>query len=93
MAKIEQVTTKGGWHYVLIPLEIHKKLQEQAKKNGNVPVLITIRKTSWPTTTMSMGNGQWFVAIKAEIRKTEMLNAGDSVEVTIIPDSSRLNQT
>ncbi len=92
-AEIEKVDTKGGWHYVLIPLGIHKKLQGQAKKNGNVPVLITIEKTSWPTTTMSMGKGRWFVAIKADVRKAETLIAGDNVEIAISPDLSRLHQS
>lgn len=89
-AKIEKIESKGGWHYVLIPDEVRVELQKQAGKRGSIPVLVTVGKSSWPSTTMSMGNQRWFIAVKSEIRKTEKLKAGDGVEVKILPDLYRL---
>ncbi len=91
-AKIEKVPTVGGWHLVRLPDEVLKELRSATGKNGNVPVLVKIGKTGWPSTTMSMGAQQWFVAVKADVRKKESIAEGDTVSVKIAPDFDRLMQ-
>jgi hypothetical protein len=39
---------------------------------------------------MSMGEQRWFVAVKADIRKTENVSEGDTVSVRIAPDIERI---
>ncbi len=53
---------------------------------------VRIGKTPYNTTTMSMGEGQWFVAVKAAVRNVESLNEGDTVTLSIEPDLARLLQ-
>lgn len=80
----------GGWHYVRVPDDVHATLRQDSGKNGNVPVHVTIGKSTWPSTTMSMGEQRWFVAVKAAVRKAEGIAEGDTVSVSISPDFDRL---
>lgn len=90
IAKIEKSEGAGGWHYVHIHDEVREHLRKYSGKNGNVAVLVTIGKTTWPSTTMSMGQQRWFVAVKSEVRKAEAVAEGDVVSITIAPDAKRL---
>jgi translation initiation factor IF-1 len=89
-ATIEKTPGKGGWHYVRIPDNVRVELRDMSGKSGNVPVLVTIGKSTWSSTTMSMGEQRWFVAVKADIRKTENVSEGDTVSVRIAPDIERI---
>ncbi len=89
-AKIEKVPTESGWHIIRLPADILQTLRSTAGKNGNTPILATIGKTTWQTTTMSMGEQQWFFAVNAQVRKTENLSEGDSVDIYITLDRARL---
>lgn len=88
--KLEKASTEGGWHYVRLTPDVREQLRAMSGKNGNVPVRLTIGKTTWLSTTMSMGEQQWFVAVRADIRKAESIAEGDSVTVKIAPDADRL---
>ncbi|MNH49982.1 hypothetical protein D3C73_15820 [compost metagenome] len=89
-ATLEKTPGKGGWHYVRIPDDIHSGLREMSGKNGNVPVQVAIGKSAWMSTTMSMGEQRWFVAVKADVRKDENIFEGDEVSVGVAPDVDRL---
>jgi hypothetical protein len=89
-ATIEKTPGKGGWHYVCVPDNVRVELRDMSGKSGNVPVLVTIGKSTWSSTTMSMGEQRWFVAVKADIRKTENVSEGDTVSVRIAPDIERI---
>lgn len=91
-AKLEKVPTEGGWHIVQIPSDILGKLRDEAGKNGNVPVYVEVGRTTWPSTTMSMGEQRWFVAVKADVRQAENIVEGDIVSVKITPDFERLKK-
>lgn len=90
--KIEKSPGKGGWHFARIPDDIRAKLAKASGKNGNVPVLVTIGKTTWPSTSMSMGSQQWFVGIKTDVRIKESLSEGDTTKILIEPDRGRLKK-
>lgn len=89
-ATIEKTPGKGGWHYVHIPDNVRADLRDMSGKSGNVPVLVTIGKSTWSSTTMSMGEQRWFVAVKADIRKTENVSEGDMASIRIAPDLERI---
>lgn len=89
-AKLEKIPEKGGWHFVRISDDACKELREIAGKNGNVPVVAKIGKTQWPSTLMSMGNQQWFIAVKLEVRKAESIKEGDELVMKLAPDIDRL---
>jgi hypothetical protein len=89
-ATVEKTPGKSGWHYVRISDDIRADLREISGKSGNVPVVVTIGKSTWPSTTMSMGEQRWFVAVKADIRKTEGVSEGDTISVRIAPDIERI---
>lgn len=91
-ATIEKNSTKGGWHYMRLSPDVLKKLREIVGENGNVPVVVTIGKTSWLSTIMSMGEQRWFVAVGVGVRKIENIAEGDRVSVVIAPDFDRLSQ-
>ncbi len=90
--KVKKVMGEGGWHIVLLPADITQQLRNDAGKNGNVPVLVTIGKTIYPTTIMSMGEQRWFFAVSAKIRKAENVADGDAISVSIRPDFDRLDK-
>lgn len=91
--RLEKTPGQGGWHFVRLSDEVRTQLRELSGRNGNVPVRMTIGKTSWPSTTMSMGKQQWFVAVKATVRQAESIVEGDSVTVKIAPDVERSTKT
>ena len=89
-AIVEKPMGDGGWHIVIIPPEINQKLRDEISKKGNIPVLVTIGKTTYPATTMSMGQQRWFVPVAAQIRTAEHIVEGSQVSIIIEPDVSRL---
>lgn len=85
--KLEKYPGKGGWTYARIP-EI---LQDKTQPFGWVKVCgsidgYEIKKTS----LMPMGNNQLFLPVKAEIRKKIGKEAGDTVHITLYPDTEPL---
>lgn len=88
-ATVEKIESKGGWHYVLIPINIYQELKSQVQRS-TVPVVVALGGSKWMTTIMSMGNQKWFIAIKANIRQKENINIGDVVEINISLDETRL---
>ena len=82
--KIERINETGGWWFVKLPAEIKQALQPYFVR-GNAKVNAAIGKTTWPVTIMAMGGGVWMIPIKAEVRKAESLDAGQTVKITITP--------
>jgi len=89
-AKIEKVSSEGEWHIIRVPDDVHVKLQSTSSKNGNVPVTVNIGSTTWPSTTMSMGQQRWFIGVKAKVRHAENITEGGTISVTMTPDPTRL---
>lgn len=91
-ATVEKVPTEGGWHIIRLSKDVLQALRAAADKNGNVPIMATIGKTTWPTTIMSSGQQQWFFAVNAKVRKAENVTKSDNVSVIIKPDETRLKK-
>lgn len=73
----------GGWVYVAVPKKHTDKLKGNVKATawGFIPITATAGKTSWKTSLLPMGDGSFFIAIKAQVRKKEKIAIGDIVTV------------
>lgn len=77
---LERFPGKGGWTYAAIPAE----LRNQKKPFGWAKVTGSIDDYQLPETSlMPMGNGNWFLPVKAAIRKVIGKEAGDTVTVVL----------
>lgn len=85
--KLEKFPGKGGWTFARIP----EVLQDKSKPFGWVKVRgfidgFEIRKYH----LMPMGDGNLFLAVKAEIRKKIRKKEGDTIHVVLYPDNEPL---
>jgi len=76
-----------GWHYVRLPKDTHKDLQEigQSMKRGfgAVKMQVTIGGSSWETSGFPDSEDKSYILfIKKAIRVAEGINEGDKVEVS-----------
>ena len=76
----------GGWHFATINKKVSKAIKQIAPPRGwgSVPVKATIGKTSWKTSIFPNSKTQeYFLPVKANVRKAEMIKAGDLINITI----------
>lgn len=81
-AKIERFETPGGWHYVLVPLELSVPLEYLAINFGFIAITATVGNTSWPTSLLPKGDGTHFIALPAKVRSKEKLAFGAEIEIS-----------
>ncbi len=79
----------AAWHFITVPKILSGTLKKKYGKNargwGSLPVKVTVGKTIWQTSIFpDSKSGTYLLPMKALIRKAEGLDAGDSVEVSII---------
>lgn len=77
---------KTGWTYIPLPAEKARQLHPQDKKSfpvrANLDQLKNISLTALP-----MGEGDYIVAIQAELLRKLRKKAGDSIQVHLAPDT------
>jgi hypothetical protein len=71
----------SGWVYVRVPTEITRPLKS-GRNFGMIPMTVMVGETSWKTQLMPMGDGNYFVALNARVRKKEYISIGDTITVT-----------
>jgi hypothetical protein len=71
----------SGWHFVRVPKEQTDPLTK-AGAWGMVPVEVTLGNTTWNTSLLPMGQGQYFIALKQAVRKKEKVGLGDTITCT-----------
>jgi Domain of unknown function (DUF1905) len=78
---------KGAWHFVTLPREAAEEIKFfNATAKGFMPIAVvaSINSTIWKTSIFpDSKSGSYLLAIKAAVRKSENLNAGDDVIVTL----------
>jgi Domain of unknown function (DUF1905) len=82
---------KGSWHFLTIAGETAEAIRDAAGGRsggwGSVRVTATIGKTSWQTSLFPNKQlGGYMLPLKADVRKREKVNEGDTVSVTICVD-------
>lgn len=78
---------KGAWHFVTLPKSAADEIRffnPTAKGFMPIKVTATLGETTWKTSIFpDAKSGSFLLAVKAEIRKKEKLNAGEDVCVFI----------
>lgn len=78
----------AGWHFVTLPADVADELRARAAGShrpfGSLPVEATIGDTAWRTSLFSdTRSGAYLLPVKAAVRRSERLAAGDEVRVAI----------
>ena len=81
---------KGAWFFVNINTTLSKKIKAEkqipkARGFGSIRVIVTIGKTTWPTSIFPTKEGIYVMPIKAVVRRKEELKDGDTVSVIFEP--------
>jgi hypothetical protein len=84
--KVNIFPMSSPWYWVGVPLEIALKIKASARKtpsNKFVPINVKLGGTEWRTALLPLGEGRYFVALKAKVRKAEGVTVGDTVTISI----------
>jgi hypothetical protein len=78
---------KGAWHFVTLPKHAADEIKFfNPLSQGFRPISVkaTVGETTWKTSIFpDSKSGSYLLAIKAAVRKTESLSAGDDVTVSL----------
>lgn len=80
-----------AWHFLTIPKK-ESALIKEAFKNvtrgwGSLPVVVTIKKTTWKTSIFpDKRSGTFLLPVKVAVRRAEDLYVGDTVAYKITID-------
>lgn len=77
---------EAAWHFISIPKEISEDTKdvfgEMSRGWGYLPVVVKIGQAKWKTSIFpDSKTKQYLLPVKAEVRKLEQLEVGDSVAV------------
>lgn len=81
----------ASWHFATIDGEVAdairlSALMAQGKRRGwgSVKIMATVGDSSWSTSLFpDKASGGWLLPLKASIRRSEGLVAGDEIDVTV----------
>jgi hypothetical protein len=77
----------AAWHFVTFPKALSRRIKAFAGKRpsfGSVRVAATIGETTWKTSLFPSAKDEAFLLpVKASVRKTEKIAAGDMVRVAV----------
>ncbi|RWL97817.1 MAG: DUF1905 domain-containing protein, partial [Mesorhizobium sp.] len=79
---------KGGWHFITLPTDVAARIKAAmaglARPWGSLGVTAVIGKTKWTTSLFPhKTTGSLLLPVKASVRQSERLKAGDAPIVTI----------
>ncbi|KAF0227085.1 MAG: hypothetical protein FD175_2847 [Beijerinckiaceae bacterium] len=80
---------KGAWYFVTLPVDQSQIIKMAVPRRGwgSVRVKARIGGTSWATSIFpDSKSGAYLLPVKADVRKAEGLDPGDTVEVSVSVD-------
>jgi len=80
--KVEKFPGRGGWYFVVVPKKYTKELCEKRAAWGKYPIAAQVANTTWKTKLMLKKGGDFFVALRADIRKKEGIVVGNRLRVS-----------
>lgn len=83
-APVKKFEGLAGWHYVRVPSELGAAAKKSSLlvNRGLIPIQASINNTIWQTSLLPFGDGTLFIALKASVRKTEMISSGDTITIS-----------
>ncbi len=87
-AKVWIYPGAGGWHFANLSakqsFEIRLRFGDEARGFGSLPISVKIGKTEWRTSIFpDRRSKSYLFAIKADVRRRERINAGDTVAAVV----------
>lgn len=82
-ATVKKFPGKGGWVYAVVPQKFTTPLKKQSGRWGMYPVEVTVGQTMWSTKLMRIKDGDYFVALNAQVRNIEGIVVGKKITVTV----------
>jgi Domain of unknown function (DUF1905) len=78
----------GGWHFITLSEKQSTEIAFLAAHSksawGSIPVIATIRQTSWKTSIFpDRRRGAYLLPVKSAVRTKETIECGDTVPFTI----------
>jgi len=83
---VEKFPGVGGWTYVAVPKKYTKNLKERRRAWGMYPITAHVGGTSWKTKLMMKKGGDFFVALKSDVRNKEKISAGNKTPISFSLD-------
>jgi hypothetical protein len=77
---VEKFNLKAAWYYIKVPKNISNDLFGE-KYKGLIPITITLNNSKWDSSLLPFGDGTYFIAIKAKIRKDEKIELNDRISL------------
>jgi hypothetical protein len=77
-----------AWYFVTLPPERAQEIRAEREHRpfGSVPVQVTIGATTWSTSVFAdKKSGSSLLPVKADVRRREQLDDGDTVDVELTP--------
>ena len=81
---------KGSWHFVTLPEDLGHEIRfhtGEQKAFGSIAVKVKCGKSEWKTSLFrDKKSGSYLLPVKASVRDSEALHAGDmlSVEISLL---------
>jgi hypothetical protein len=81
----------GGWYFITLSARVSAQIRaaRRAARSpwGSVRVIATVGKTRWKTSVFpDSKSGRYLLPVKAQVRASERLEAGDVVRIVIADD-------
>lgn len=87
-SKVFKYPGMAAWYFIGVPKkqseEIRKRFGPRARGWGSLPIQVTIGTTSWKTSIFpDKKSGTYLLPLKADVRRKEAIDDGETVTVTI----------
>lgn len=87
-SKVVPYPGMAAWHFAYLDKKqaemIKKKHSPKARGFGSIRVTVTLGKTKWKTSIFpDKHSGSYVLPLKAQVRRAEGIDAGDTVKFTI----------
>jgi len=79
---VQKFPGSSGWVYITVPKKYTLKLKQYRKAWGMYPITANVGDTTWNTKLMMKKGGDFFVALRADIRKKEKIVVGKKYRIS-----------